>query len=63
MKITIAKAIEIQEFNIKEAKPKMPPDVEAAIRLSTAGLKAIQAYRNSTTDDDSLFELPGEQLV
>ena len=45
MKIKISKAIEILDFNIKEANPRMPEDCEAAVKLGIAGLEAIQTYR------------------
>ena len=39
MKITLRKAIEILDLNIREANPKMPPDCEASV---WCGIEALQ---------------------
>ncbi|GAH38437.1 unnamed protein product [marine sediment metagenome] len=39
MKMTDEKAVEILELNIKEAGPKMPPDVKAALIRAVMALK------------------------
>jgi len=57
MKLT--KAIEIGELNIKEAGPKMPPDVLDALKLLVAAGKREQTLRYEIPyDRDGL--LPGE---
>lgn len=60
MDIKISKAIEILHFNIKEAKPKMPPDCEASVRLGIEALKAVKDSGNRL-DRNAIPLLPGEE--
>jgi len=46
MGLTPDKAIEILELNLKEAGPKMPPDVKSALMYGIDGLKAFLHMRN-----------------
>jgi len=43
--ITVAKAVEILDLNLREAGKKMPPDVRAALRLAVAALQRLQSDR------------------
>lgn len=44
--MTLDKAIEILDLNIKEAGKKMPPDVNAALGLGIQALKRWEIHRN-----------------
>jgi len=57
--MTLKKASQIIELNIKEAGPTMPPDVLEALKLHSEGLKAIVAWRTDH-NDDLLISLPEE---
>lgn len=39
MSMTIDKAIEIIQLNLKEAGPKMPPDVQEALKLAILSME------------------------
>lgn len=59
MDITLNKAIEIIELNIREASRKMPPDVKDSLRLLVHSAKALKDARaGDFTYIDEL--LPGE---
>jgi hypothetical protein len=49
MPISIVKATEILDLNVKEAGPKMPPDVKESLLLAIDAFSAIVAHRLSST--------------
>lgn len=57
--ITLKKAIEILELNIKEAGSKMPPDCRDALQLGIEALYRCQEFRKYTTPK-VYMPLPGE---
>jgi hypothetical protein len=60
MPITLNKAIEIQELNLKEAGPKMPRDIRDATILGVEALKKWKLLREGRLGPiDPL--LPGEE--
>jgi len=61
MLISLPKACEILNLNVKEAGPKMSPDVHAALYLAVACMEAIQDYRDDT-DTELFAPLPGEEV-
>jgi len=60
--ITIEKAIEIIELNIKEAGKSMPPDVRDALNLSVEAMKRIDRQRHLTVPTPQP-PLPGETII
>lgn len=57
--MTIPKAIEIIDLNLKEAGDKMPPDVKDALELGKEALNYISLNR-SLWGDLEAFKLKGE---
>ncbi len=60
--ITIEKAIEVLELNLKEAGNKMPLDVRDALSLSMEAMKRIRRQRSLTIPINQP-PLPGETMV
>lgn len=58
--ITIKKAIEILDINLKEAGDSMPPDVKETLELSKLGFKLIIFYRTHYPDIPPIYLL-GEE--
>lgn len=58
--ITLKKAIEILDLNLKEAGGKMPPDVKEALQLSREALKRLLSGRNPERRY-VCYLLPGEE--
>lgn len=60
-KITIAKAIEILELNINEAKPPMPLDCRTSVQLALDVLAGLIAER-AIYHYDRIGQLPHEEI-
>jgi len=43
--MTLDKAIEILDLNVRQRSPQMPPDVKDALKLSIEALKLIEVQR------------------
>jgi hypothetical protein len=60
MRITMAKAIEVLDLNMKEAHKDMPEDVKAALNLGINTMGTVQYIRKGGSwDIKTLF--PGEE--
>jgi len=59
MPITMKKAVEILELNVKEGSKKMPPDVRDALSLAISNMKTTQFIR-SGGEWDLKAMFPGE---
>lgn len=59
--MTLPKAIEIMELNLKEAGSKMPPDCRDALQLHIEAAKRIQVGRSKGYDYFGHL-LPGETV-
>ncbi|GAI29372.1 unnamed protein product [marine sediment metagenome] len=57
--MTLPKAIEIGDLNIKEAGKKMPPDTLDALKLLVEAGKQIHNHRASLPPQ-AIYLLPGE---
>lgn len=60
--ITIEKAIEILELNLKEAGKNMAPDVKDSLTLGIEAMKRIDRQRKLTIPINQP-PLPGEKLI
>lgn len=59
MHITMKKAIEVLEINIKEGRKGMPPDVEDSLNLAISNMNTVLFVRHGGAwDFHALF--PGE---
>lgn len=60
--ITLTKAIEILDLNVKEVGEKMPADTLLAVKLGSFALKRINAMR-SYNIKEALRPLPWEESI
>lgn len=60
--ITIKKAIEILELNLKGAGKSMPPDVKDSLSLGVEAMKRIDSQRHLTIGITQP-PLPGEYII
>lgn len=61
-KITLLKAIEILQFNLKEAGLKMPTDCHTAVELALDSMAGLSAERN-IHGYSRIGQLPHEERV